>query len=338
MSLPLLTLLAACNAILGYGDFVKIDGEPGGSGGDGGKLPTDPTTNPTTDPTTVPTTPPSGTMCKDATPWGAPVAVQGANTTLNEFIPSLSGDELAIVWQGPIGNGDQNPLMLAQRTAVGSPFGAATAATGLTAGRNSGASLSADGLTIFYHNLNGNRSLLIPYSARRASTTATAFTGAGPLANQGGNGLDTMNPHVSRDGLELFVLRATPPPDNSSPPGDRSIWHAMKSGNDFAAATAFAELGVGVTGDVSTVALSADRLTLYFSADRSGGVGGYDIWATSRATPTSPFGAPAQTSLAAVNTASAEDIGFVSTDNCRLYFSSNRGGASDDVFVSTRQP
>jgi len=77
-------------------------------------------------------------------------------------------------------------------------------------------------------------------------------------------------------------------------------------------------------------AFSRDGKFLYFSSDRKGGRGGYDLylarwdgkqWTAVKALPDS------------VNTASNERGPALSPDGTRLYFSSDRGG-SEDIFVS----
>ena len=319
VSLPLLTLLAACNAILGYGDFVKIDGESGGDGG--GNVGTDPTTTPTTNPTTVPTTPPTVT-CVPTKAWGVPAPIP----SFTGFLPSLSGDELTLAWEGP---GDA--IFLAQRPTIGGAYGAQVQATGLMTTNSLGPSFSADGLTLFWYALSSTNTYNV-FIATRASTTATAFTGTRALASHGSETLDSINPVVSRDGNELFTVRVAA---RSTQP--QEIWHALKSGTDFAAPAQLTEIAAGVTGSVDSIALSADRLTLYFSSRRSPSLGRSDIWSVTRASTTAPFGAPTQELLQGINSAEDDLVSWISPDNCRLYFSSFRGNGNQ-LFVATRTP
>ena len=92
-----------------------------------------------------------------------------------------------------------------------------------------------------------------------------------------------------------------------------------------------------VTGSVDSIALSADRLTLYFSSRRSPSLGRSDIWSVTRASTTAPFGAPTQELLQGINSAEDDLVSWISPDNCRLYFSSFRGNGNQ-LFVATRTP
>jgi Tol biopolymer transport system component len=77
-------------------------------------------------------------------------------------------------------------------------------------------------------------------------------------------------------------------------------------------------------------------LELYFDSNRPGGLGGSDIWVSTRASTSDPWGAP--TAVTAVNSPSGETTPEVSFDGLTLYLASNRpGGFGDnDIYVSTR--
>ena len=77
--------------------------------------------------------------------------------------------------------------------------------------------------------------------------------------------------------------------------------------------------------------LSSDNLTLYFcsSDDRPGGLGGDDMWRTTRTTPTGSFDPPVNLG-ASVNTSRDELVPKTSLDGLSLYFASNRSGTLGD--------
>src|SRR5262249_22050720 len=87
--------------------------------------------------------------------------------------------------------------------------------------------------------------------------------------------------------------------------------------------------------DESTLRLSPDYLTAYFSSDRSD-AGNYDLFTTNRVAANNNFGAPSLLPL--VNTPSAEFDPSMTDKNTTLYFASDRpknvGGF--DVYVATR--
>ena len=84
--------------------------------------------------------------------------------------------------------------------------------------------------------------------------------------------------------------------------------------------------------------ISADGLSLYFSSRRGGGLGAEDIYVTTRATTSDPWGEPVNLGPP-VNTSNWEQGPSISADGLTLFFSSyNRPGGSggDDIYVTTR--
>ncbi|MCI0746487.1 MAG: immunoglobulin domain-containing protein [Verrucomicrobia subdivision 3 bacterium] len=106
------------------------------------------------------------------------------------------------------------------------------------------------------------------------------------------------------------------------------------------------ELSFGVSTNLSALnspryddaaTLTGDGLTIFFCSDRSGGLGGLDIWLATRATVSTPWGVPVNLG-ASVNTASNEGDPSISSDGLSLYFFSNRTGSAGpaDIWVATR--
>jgi hypothetical protein len=86
-------------------------------------------------------------------------------------------------------------------------------------------------------------------------------------------------------------------------------------------------------------AISKDGLSLYFQCmNCPGGVGGYDIWVSRRASVDAPWEAP-QNLGANINTTSDEAGPSVSTDGHTLYFNSNRSGGfgANDLYIARRR-
>ncbi|MFC1794061.1 M56 family metallopeptidase [Planctomycetota bacterium] len=84
--------------------------------------------------------------------------------------------------------------------------------------------------------------------------------------------------------------------------------------------------------------MSADGLTLYFNSNRPGGLGGEDIWLTTRATIEDEWGIPIN--LGPIVNSSAWELGAsVSADGMLLYFGSQRSGGYGeyDIWVATRE-
>jgi Tol biopolymer transport system component len=83
--------------------------------------------------------------------------------------------------------------------------------------------------------------------------------------------------------------------------------------------------------------ISADGLTLYFTSERPGGLGGGDLWVTRRASTSEAFGPPENLG-AGVNSSANEYAPSLSSDGLTLYFDSDRPGGpgKGDVWVATR--
>ena len=79
-------------------------------------------------------------------------------------------------------------------------------------------------------------------------------------------------------------------------------------------------------------------LSLYFASNRSGGLGGLDIWVSQRQTLSSAWGAP-QNLGAVINTGDTDNQPALSADGLTMFF--NSSGRSDtfggsDIYLSTR--
>ncbi len=102
----------------------------------------------------------------------------------------------------------------------------------------------------------------------------------------------------------------------------------------FSAPTPVTALSSSAADDDPT--MTADHLELYFNSNRAGGMGGADIWISTRASATDPWGPPAP--VVPVNSTTTETTPGVSADGLTLYFSSDRAGGlgGTDIYVSTR--
>ena len=84
-------------------------------------------------------------------------------------------------------------------------------------------------------------------------------------------------------------------------------------------------------------AISRDGLSLYISSNRPGGLGGFDLWVSQRASVNDPWGPPANLGPDA-NSGFDEILPAFSPDGHLMFFSTNRpGGIGDfDIWVSRR--
>lgn len=72
---------------------------------------------------------------------------------------------------------------------------------------------------------------------------------------------------------------------------------------------------------------------MVLTSNRPGGVGQEDVWISTRARTSEPWGPPVN--VTSVNTSAHETGAFITTDGLELYLASNRDGAYD-LYIATR--
>jgi Tol biopolymer transport system component len=84
--------------------------------------------------------------------------------------------------------------------------------------------------------------------------------------------------------------------------------------------------------------LSSDGVSLYFTSNRPGGMGGSDLWVAQRASHNAAWGEPVNLG-STINTSGVESAPNLSRDGHYLFFSSTRPGGfgSNDIWVSWRE-
>jgi len=142
------------------------------------------------------------------------------------------------------------------------------------------------------------------------------------------------SPHISADGLSLFLYSTRPPGGQR----DEDIWVTTRA----SISEPWGEpvnLGSTVNSSAHDFApsTSADGLSLYFTSLRPGGYGDRDIWVATRETKEDDWGTPVNLGPP-VNSSSREVYPSISSDGLMLFFASNRpvryGGS--DLWVTKR--
>jgi hypothetical protein len=84
--------------------------------------------------------------------------------------------------------------------------------------------------------------------------------------------------------------------------------------------------------------LTSDGLTVYFTSDRPGGLGGNDLWVSRRGSTDTPWGEPEN--LAILNSQYDDSLPTLSTAENIMYFQSDRPGGcgAGDLWRSQRNP
>ncbi len=200
--------------------------------------------------------------------------------------------------------------------------------------------ISADGLSLFFGSNrpggSGGRDIWVTTRATTEDDWGTPVN-LGPTVNS--SNWDN-NPSISADGLSLFF-------DSKRPGGSggTDLWVTTRPTTDDSWGTPV-NLGPTVNGPYSDglPGISADGLALFFSSYedepiRPGGLGGSDIWVTTRATVSDSWGPPVNLGPP-VNT-SADDISqSISADGLTLYFTSRRPGGygNYDIWQAPIEP
>lgn len=93
---------------------------------------------------------------------------------------------------------------------------------------------------------------------------------------------------------------------------------------------------INTTDDEITPGLSADALTLWFSSNRAGGVGGNDIWVTTRVDRASPWSSPVN--VTELNTSGSDRNPAVTEDGLTMILTRTVAGQSDLYAASRSSP
>ena len=324
-SLLALVLLAACNAVVGFGDLEKVSAGPSDAGKEE-EAPARPDGGRVLDGGEESGPPAS---CDPAKPFGAPKPVDGpVNSSGYERSPTLTADELVIVFDRSV-NLNAGTILMAKRSSRTEPFAAPAELPELMQGLAGvqaigGPSMTSDGLTIFYFGELVSADDADIFSASRTVVTAP-FGDARKVARVGSTSVEVY-PSVMHGGGELWF---------TSERLGGVTRHLFRSLRDpvglYEEATLVSELRS--SNNEAGVALSTDGLTVYFGSDRPGGLGGSDVWIARRPTPSAAFGAAEPVNE--LSSATDDYPAWLSPDGCRIYLTSDRGG-SMDILVAER--
>jgi Tol biopolymer transport system component len=140
-----------------------------------------------------------------------------------------------------------------------------------------------------------------------------------PVGNQNANGefwFTSLNRPAGKGGYDIY--KSDIGPDGS-----------------FGAAAPVPELNTA--GRETRLTLTGNGLTIYFTSNREGGLGGIDVWTASRKTKNSPFCAPVNLG-SSINSSADDRSPSITTNGKELYFTSTRPGGlgSDDAYVAER--
>lgn len=337
--LGIVALTAACNSIVGYGDFTKASPESNSGNGDddtdgtsssgkvgssssgdaGGSSSGQSGSSGVTPPIPV------DNGCDQTKDWNPPVAVANVNNggSFNGNA-TLTADELAMVFQRS-NSGNDGQIMRATRASKTADFGTPAVMTELVQiGHDISPSIRNDGLFIYWAEVvEGSGSSARRAIMRAGRTTATGtFEDPAPFQPTTSATANDEQPYATADAKEVYFSRSTT--------GASRIFRITSTGDDqWTAPAEVTELRATNSAEVH-VALSTDGLTMFFASDRKK-TNDYDIYTAKRPNLTSPFANI--TPLTSLNTTGAADVPtWLSPDNCRLYIT-----RETQIMVATRK-
>ncbi|MDH5327315.1 MAG: DUF1566 domain-containing protein [Gammaproteobacteria bacterium] len=192
-----------------------------------------------------------------------------------------------------------------------------------------GPEISSDDLSLYFHsNRAGGQGGIDIWVSSRA-TTGTGWSGAVNLGAAINSAADDRAPTVSQDNLTLIFA--------SNRNGNNDLYVSTRASvSDPWGSPVGIGASINTANDESGPSLSTDGLALYFHSDRPGGLGAADIYVSTRAGTSDPWGAP--TPVSVVNSAEFDVAPDVSADGLALYFHSPRlqGVGGHDIWVSKR--
>jgi Tol biopolymer transport system component/tetratricopeptide (TPR) repeat protein len=196
-----------------------------------------------------------------------------------------------------------------------------------SAGLDAAPSITADALEFYFHRFaNGVADIWV---ARRETPDSEwgSASKLGPPINTDDNG----TPCISADGLSLYFSQP-------SGYGSYDLWVTTRSTVDE---NWSAPVNLGATVNSASEewhpTISTDGLELYFTSNRPGGHGSFDIWVSTRATTSDPWGTPVNLGPT-LNTSASDEWTGISPDGLLLFFDSDRPGGLGrwDLYVARR--
>ena len=267
--------------------------------------------------------------CQDFGAFNSTTLVSQVNSNATDNAPTLSADELTMIFHSNRSGGQGNrDLWLARRTSIDQPFTAPVNMTQVnTSADELGPTLSGDGLVLYFGtNRSGGLGDYDVWKATRAST-GDFFSAPVALPSINSSTIDYF-PFVTADGLSLYFAST-----RAGGVGNRDTWVSTRATttSEFPAPTLLA--ATNSTADDVAMTLSADGLSFFIQSDRAGASGGPDVWLATRQSTAQPFSTPSN--LSGVNSTSQDQATWLSLDGLRLYQASDRG-TSWQIYLTER--
>ncbi|HUS28623.1 MAG TPA: hypothetical protein VMZ53_08940 [Kofleriaceae bacterium] len=253
-------------------------------------------------------------------PFGTPMLVSEISSASFEDDPTLSGDQLEVMFTSarPGGLGG-NDLWASSRASVSDPWPTPHDVVELsTAANDTNPELSRDGLSLVYSSgTAGDQDLYFVTRASRAAPwgVATRLTAVSSGVNDFGGAM-------SDDLAAVYFASARG--------GSLDIFAARGSAGAWSSPVEITELSTAGVDTSPFVML--DETVMWFASDRPGTAGQHDIWVAIRPSPGAAFDPPLR--IGQLATANDDSDPWVSPDGHVIYFSRTTTGT--DLYMATR--
>jgi len=272
--------------------------------------------------------------------WSDPVNLGPAiNTAFNEQGPNLSNDGLTLYFGSdrPGGSGGFD-IWVARRDCTACPWQTPVNVGPVvnTVASETGPGLSIDGHLLFFtSNRAGGQGLNDLYLSHRADPKDD-FSWRPPVGL--GPDVNTAAAEAGAEYLQNAEAGAGNLYFNRAPPGGTAdLFYAplSRDGATRGPAVLIPELSDPSATDQGAT-LRTDGREIFFFSTRAGGVGGADLWTSTRRSVHDTWSTPVN--VAALNSPLAEQQPSLSSDGRTLVFASSRSGSfgGTDIYISTR--
>jgi len=276
-------------------------------------------------------------------PWSEPENLGSTiNTTFNEQGPTLSNDELSLYFgsdrPGGLGGFD---IWVSRRACKECPWETPTNLGPVinTASDETGPGLSVDSHLLFFRSTKpGGHGLGDVYLSKRADPKDD-FGWGDPVGL--GPGVNTAAAEAGAEVLQSAEDGAANLYFNRAPAGGTAdLYYAAitRDGETLGPAVLISELSDPIATDQGPT-LRSDGREVFFFSTRAGGLGGADLWTSTRRSVHDPWTTPVNVG-APVNSPAADQQPSLSSEGRTLLFASSRSGGfgGTDIWVSTRTP
>ncbi len=210
-------------------------------------------------------------------PFGPPTNIAGTNSSASDFSPGVSADGLTLYFISTRDTGGNGNIWKTSRISKSYPFGPPTLVNNVNSSADdTGPESSDDELTLFFGSpRSGGQGDYDLWQATRASVNDDygTPTNLGATVNSSFNDGQAS---ITSDDLTLYFSSMRP-----GGFGPRSLWLTERATTADPFGTPV-NLGSTVNSNAEDAmgSVSSDGNTLYFSSNRSGGEGDFDIWVT----------------------------------------------------------